>query len=413
MKTVAIIGGGAAGCAAAIALMRKSSDFTVTVYEKLPKLLKKLLATGNGRCNLTNEMLSVSDYFGDTAFAKSVLEAYSAQSTVDFFRSMGLLCKTEAEGRVYPVSGQAAAVRETLLSEMQRLGVRIETDCAITKIRLHKNGFLLNERYFADFLVLCAGGSAAPQHGTDGGAFRLLQQLGHTVLPPAPALTALVAKRFPKSLKGVRCDCHVSLICKGKSLYEIDGEVQFTEYGLSGIPIMQLSRLVSVAPKESFFVKLDCLPQVSETQLHTFLLDAKKNAPQKAAGTLAQGILPKVLGDALLLSCRIRKDEPISGLSEAQIGKFAETVKHYTVEIDRPRGFDFAQVTAGGARCNEFDPVTMQSKKVPRLYVCGETLNVDGGCGGYNLQWAWSSGRAAGEAIAEEGRVTYKKEHGD
>lgn len=402
MKTVAIIGCGAAGSAAAIALGRASKDFTVTVYERLAKPLKKLLATGNGRCNLTNERLSQSDYFGDTAFAESVLKTYPPQSTVDFFASMGLLCKTEAEGRVYPVSGQASSVRETLLAEMQRLGIAIETEREITKVQPQKNGFLLNGQYFADFLALCAGGCAAPQHGTDGGAFRLLRQLGHTVVPPAPALTALVAKRFPKSLKGVRCVCRATLECKGKKLYNIDGEVQFTEYGLSGIPIMQLSRLVSVAPQERFSVKLDCLPQVSETQLLLFLHNAKKSAPQKTAGTLAQGILPKALGDTLLLSCGIHKDEPCGKLTEAQIARFVGTVKCYTVEIDRPRGFDFAQVTAGGADVSEFDPMTMQSKKWPHLYVCGETLNIDGGCGGYNLQWAWSSGRAAGEAIAKE-----------
>lgn len=402
MKTVAVIGGGASGFAAAITIARKSKDFTVIVYERLPKPLKKILATGNGRCNLTNAELQVSDYFGDTAFASPVLKAYSPQSNIDFFRSMGLLTKTEDMGRVYPVSGQASAVRETLLSEAQRLGITVVTDSEITDIVPQKGGFLLNGQFACDFLLLCAGGSAAPQHGTDGGAFRLLQELGHRVITPTPALTALVCKRFPKSLKGVRCDCRVKLICKDKLLYNIDGEVQFTQYGLSGIPIMQLSRIISTQSQKTFSVKLDCLPEFSEMQLQQFLSESMQNTPQKTAGTLAQGILPKALGETLLLLCGIQKDKPCDALSEEQIRKFVKIVKNYTVEVDCPRGFDFAQVTAGGADCREFDPETMQSKKYPHLYVCGEALNVDGGCGGYNLQWAWSSGRAAGEALVKE-----------
>lgn len=402
MKTVAIIGGGASGYAAAITVARKSKDFTVTIYERLPKPLKKILATGNGRCNLTNQDLRLTDYFGDTAFAGSALNAYSPQSNIEFFRSMGLWTKTEDMGRVYPVSGQAAAVREALLFEAQRLGITVVTDCEITDIAPKKGGFLLNGQFFCDALILCAGGSAAPQHGTDGGAFRLLQKMGHRVISPAPALTALVCKRFPKSLKGVRCDCSAKLFCKDELLYKIDGEVQFTQYGLSGIPIMQLSRIVSTQPKKAFTVKLDCLPDVFQTQLEKFLSEAVKAAPQKTAGALAQGILPKALGEVLFAACGVKKDKPCGQLSAAQIRSFAETVKYYAVEIDRPRGFDFAQVTAGGADCREFDPATMQSKKVPHLYVCGEALNIDGGCGGYNLQWAWSSGRAAGEALAKE-----------
>lgn len=402
MKTVAVIGGGASGYAAAITIARKSKDFTVIIYERLPKPLKKILATGNGRCNLTNADAQPTDYFGDAAFASAALKAFSPQSNMDFFRSMGLMTKTEDMGRVYPVSGQASAVRETLLFEAQRLGITVVTDCEITDIVPQKGGFLLNGQFACDALLLCAGGSAAPQHGTDGGAFRLLQKLGHRVITPAPALTALVCKRFPKSLKGVRCDCGVELKRKVETLYKVDGEVQFTQYGLSGIPVMQLSRIVSTQPQASFSVKLDCLPCVPESELQKFLSASVQNAPKKTAGALAQGILPKALGETLLLLCGIQKDKQCGELSAEQICKFVNIVKNYTVEVDRPRGFDFAQVTAGGADCREFDSETMQSKKYPHLYVCGEALNVDGGCGGYNLQWAFSSGRAAGEALVKE-----------
>lgn len=402
MKRVAIVGGGASGFAAAITIARKSKGFTVTVYEKLQKPLKKLLATGNGRCNLTNTELSPTDYFGNRDFAAAALCRFSPQENIAFFREMGLLCKTEAMGRVYPVSGQASSVREVLCAEAEKCGIQVCTACEITKIQPKNGGFLLNGEIACDIVVICAGGSATPKHGTDGGAYRLLADLGHTIIPPAPALTALECADFPKSLKGVRQVCDVTLIQNEKTVYEISGEVQFTEYGLSGIPIMQLSRLVSTKPTEKFSVKLNCLPRITMRDLTVFLQSAVAKNPQKTAGTLAQGVLPQALGNALLLRCGIRKDEPCSALSKGRLARFAEEITAFTVKVSGVRGFAFAQVTAGGADCQEFDRETMQSKRVKNLYACGEALDVDGGCGGYNLQWAWSSGRAAGEAVVKE-----------
>ena len=222
------------------------------------------------------------------------------------------------------------------------------------------------------------------------------------MITPAPALTALVCKNFPKSLKGVRCDCAVTLFCENEPVYQIDGEVQFTDYGLSGIPIMQLSRLVSTAPEKHFYVKLNCLPQMRVPGLAEFLQTAAKLNPEKPALVLLEGVIPKNLASYLLLTCRIHNDTPVKMLSQKQIAALAEKIQNFTVSVETVRGFDFAQVTAGGADCREFDSKTLQSKKYKNLYVCGESLNVDGGCGGYNLHWAWSSGRAAGEAVVKE-----------
>ncbi len=402
MKRVAVVGGGASGFAAAITIARKSKDFTVTIYERLQKPLKKILATGNGRCNLTNTGAGPADYFGDTGFAATVLKALPPESNRAFFHNIGLLTKEEEMGRVYPVSGQASAVRGTLLCEAQRLAIRLVTDCEITDVRPENGGFRLNNQYFCDVLLLCAGGSAAPTQGTDGGAFSLLRKLGHTVISPAPALTALVCKDFPKTLKGVRCDCAVTLFCKNEPVYQIGGEVQFTDYGLSGIPIMQLSRLVSTAPEKQFSVKLNCLPQIESQVLTEFLQKTAKQNPEKAALTLLEGVLPRNLASYLLLTCRIHNDTPVKLLSQKQLAAVAEKIRNFTVPVETVRGFDFAQVTAGGADCREFDSKTLQSKKYKNLYVCGESLNVDGGCGGFNLHWAWSSGRAAGEAVIKE-----------
>lgn len=402
MKRVAVVGGGASGFAAAITIARKSKDFTVTIYERLQKPLKKILATGNGRCNLTNTGAGTADYFGDTAFAETVLKALPPDSNRAFFHNIGLLTKEEEMGRVYPASGQASAVRETLLCEAQRLAIRLVTDCEITDVRPEKGGFRLNNQYFCDVLLLCAGGSASPTQGTDGSAFSLLRKLGHTVISPAPALTALVCKNFPKTLKGVRCDCVVTLFCENEPVYNIDGEVQFTDYGLSGIPIMQLSRLVSTAPEKHFSVKLNCLSQIEPQALSEFLQKSVKQNPEKSALALLEGVLPRNLASYLLLTCRIHNDTPVNILSQKQIAAVSEKIQNFTVPVETVRGFDFAQVTAGGADCREFDSKTLQSKKHKNLYVCGESLNVDGGCGGFNLHWAWSSGRAAGEAVIKE-----------
>ncbi|MGN0555215.1 MAG: aminoacetone oxidase family FAD-binding enzyme [Candidatus Fimenecus sp.] len=402
MKRVAVIGGGASGFAAAITIAEKANDFTVTIYEKLQKPLKKLLATGNGRCNLTNVELSPTDYFGDRDFAAASLTRFSPQENIAFFREMGLLCKTEAMGRVYPVSGQASSVREILCAEAQKRGVQVVNDCEITAIQPQNGGFLLNGEITCDIVLICAGGSAAPKHGTDGGAYKLLGALGHTIIPPAPALTALECADFPKSLKGVRQVCDVTLLQDRNPIYAITGEVQFTEYGLSGIPIMQLSRLVSTVPNAEFTVKLNCLSRIETPEITTFLQKTAAKNPQKTAETLARGLLPQALGNALLLRCGIRKDEPCASLTNSRFARFSEEITAFTVKVTGVRGFEFAQVTAGGADCREFDCETMQSKRIKNLYACGEALNVDGGCGGYNLQWAWSSGRAAGEAVVKE-----------
>lgn len=402
MTRVAIVGGGASGFAAAITVARAGKAFQVTIYERLPKPLKKILATGNGRCNLSNMDMDISDYFGDTAFAESALTRFTPKNNLDFFESMGLLTKTEEMGRVYPLSGQAASVREALLAEAARLGVQLITDCEITEIQPQKSGFLLNGQYACDKLVLCAGGSAAPKHGTDGSAFRLLRSLRMPIVTPTPALTALTCADFPKSLKGVRQSCFVRLLCEKQEAYSVSGEVQFTDYGLSGIPIMQLSRLVSANPNANYTVQLDCLPQISEADLQHFLETEANRDGKKNAGTLLLGILPQALANALLLACRIQKDTPCKLLQTENLLCLARLIKAYTFCVSGVRGFDFAQVTAGGADCAAFNCESMRSKLYANLYVCGETLNIDGGCGGYNLQWAWSSGRAAGEDIVKE-----------
>lgn len=405
MKTAAVIGGGASALAFGAELLHLLGDngnCRIVIYEKLPRVGKKILATGNGRCNVTNEEAHVSAYRGDTDFAKTALTRFSPESTVKFFHALGVCTKTEAMGRVYPLSGQATAILDALRAAIDKPNVTVKCDTEIKSIKKQNGKFILNDTETADFVVLACGGSAGPMHGTDGGAFRLLRALGHTVEEPKPALTALLVDGFPKSLKGARCICGVRLLLSGKEALSITGEVQFTDYGLSGIPIMDISRFVSTADTKDITVQLDAAPDLSEAETEDLLRSRRKASPAMTAQTAMGGIVNKALGSAILAACKIRNDTPLSNVSENAIKRVCKTVKCFSHPIAGVRGFDFAQVTAGGARGAEFNPETMESRRVPQLYICGEAVNVDGGCGGFNLQWAWSSGRLAAHGIYEK-----------
>lgn len=397
---VAIAGGGASGMLCAVSVKQRNPEIGVTVYERLPKTLKKLLATGNGKCNLTNMQACAQHYYEAAAFTAPALEKFSPCDTVAYFKSLGLLCFEENEGRVYPTSRSAQSAAVVLRNKAKELGVQIYTDTEITSLQRQNRGFLLNKSFFADKVVFACGGAAAPDHGTDGTAFALLSGLGHTVTALQPALTAVKIKGFPHSLKGVRQICRVELLFNGHKVYGETGELQFTDYGLSGIPIMQLSRFITQqAEPGAFVVKLDCLPQMDRQALTEFLLQQKTSAPADEA---VSGILPRQLGSYIQLLCGIRKDTPFCDVTPDKIRLLAEKIKALLLPVDSLRAFQYAQVTKGGAVLREFDSHTMQSKLVKGLYAVGEALDVDGPCGGYNLQWAWSSAQAAAEAITKE-----------
>ncbi len=399
---VAIIGGGASGIMCAVSLKREQKNIDVKVYERMPKILKKILVTGNGRCNLTNVNTDIGCYRGNTEFAKTALSKFPPESNISFFESIGLLTKTEAEGRVYPMSGQGSSVVNALRCEAERLGVKTVCDTEITEIQKKQNGFILNNKYFADCVVISAGGSAAKAQGTDGGSFRLLGSLGVNIISPKPALTALNAESFTKSLKGVRNICDVRLVIDGETTYREKGEVQFTDYGLSGIPIMQMSGLVSTSKSKNIIAELDCAPMLDKHRIENFLLSRKADNPRETAENVMCGLLPKALGNHLMLVSGIKKDSEIGKIDKNRLIGLAGVIKRWEVKIQGARGFDFAQVTAGGADCNDFYKDTLECKKVKNLYCTGEALDVYGLCGGYNLQWAWASGRLCAEAVLKE-----------
>lgn len=387
MNRVLIIGGGASGLAAAIAAAK--SGASVTVAERNPRVGKKILSTGNGRCNFTNINAAEKSYNSD--FVKYAMEKFPPEKICTIFAEMGLLSRTEAEGRVYPVCGQASAVLDVLRMETERLGVRIITEFKAAKIK--KDGAVFkvsvaDERQLeADRVIVAAGGCAAPKSGSDGSGHALLRQMGHRITPLVPSL---VQVRTDKGIKGVRAYGKVTL---ENGMSEI-GEIQFNDYGLSGIPVFCLSKYV----KKGMKVFVDLLPDMNENALSEYL---EKRSSQPLSEYLV-GILNKQLGQMLLKDCGFEKlSRSSADLSGAEVRRIANYIKNWRFTVSGTMPWENAQVTSGGADTSEFNPKTMESLKVSGLYAAGEVLDADGACGGYNLQWAWASGFTAGGAAAD------------
>lgn len=409
---VAIVGGGAAGLFAAVTAARAGAQ--VTVLEKADRVGRKLLATGNGRCNLTNLRATAADYHTDCpAAVKAVLEQLPPAQAVARFEQMGLLCREEEEGRVYPYSAQAAAVLDRLRFTCAHLGVGTENGFLVQSIEKNKGGFLLvddtGRQVRADRVVIAAGGSAAPQLGGSSGGCRLLERFGHTVTPLTPALTPV--KTDParvKPLKGVRVRAAVTLFADGKPERQELGEVQFTEQGLSGIAVMQLSGRIGADTKgtHAFALSLDLMPGFTGKEVRQLLAGRLSYAGEEPVSDFMTGLLPKRVGQTAAKEAGAALAQPAGSLPKTVWDKLARILKDWRFEAKGTLSWPQAQVTAGGVRLCEFDPRTLQSNWVPGLYAAGEVLNVDGPCGGYNLQWAWASGFAAGSGAATEGNRT-------
>ncbi|MBR4720602.1 MAG: NAD(P)/FAD-dependent oxidoreductase [Clostridia bacterium] len=386
MNKVAVLGGGASGIIAAITAARRGSE--VAILEKNSRIGKKLLMTGNGRCNITNMNLKAENY--NSAFVCDALNTFSAKDTIEFFKEIGLLTYEEQEGRVYPVSNQASAVLEVLRLEIERQNVTVVCDFDITKIEKYSDGFFIysknGEKIAANRIIVALGGKSAQNTGSDGSGYRLLTDLGHSVKTPDKALVQL---KTDKSIKGVRAYAKASV-----NGIEEKGEVQFTGYGLSGIPILNLSRYA----KSGDVLTLDMMPDYTEDELFEYL---QKRHNQNLE-TYLIGMLNKPLGQMLLKECDIGKlSRKSESLEDFEIKKIAKKLKGWSFIVTGKMGWDNAQVTMGGIELSEIDSKTMESKIVKNCYITGEMMDIDAECGGFNLQWAWSSGFAAGKNAAK------------
>ena len=395
---IGIIGGGASGMAAALAAA-ENENVQVILMERQARVGRKLAATGNGRCNLTNLRAGTGCYHGDdAAFADTALKAFDVSATLDWFRTLGLYTVAEESGRVYPYSDQANSVVDVLRFALEKPNIQLLTGFEVTKVKKTDGGFRVEsagEAVFCDKLIIACGGLAGTKLGGSMAGYQLLRSLGHKCTKLRPTLVQLKSSWSGcASLKGVRANCHAAIYHDGKLHSESRGELQFTEYGLSGPVIFEVSR-DACQGKGSWTARLDFLPDMDAQTLRTELLRRKQT--NWNAEELLTGILHNRLGRMLTQSVGIKGNWKIADLRDDQIDAVCDSVKHFEAALTETMGMDAAQVTAGGMVTAEFDSATMESKLVPGLYACGEVLDIDGDCGGYNLQWAWSSGRLAGK----------------
>ena len=422
---VAVIGGGASGCMAAITAAQAGAD--VHIFEKNEKPGKKLYATGNGRCNLTNLYMDDSCYHTRTAdkngssLIHSAIERYSPADQIRFFADLGVPVY-DRDGYVYPRTNQAQTVVRALEKRIAALGIRVHTGCPVRKIRRSQQGTKADDAVFYvdcndrearafDTVILCTGGMAGPQYGTTGDGYRLAASFSHKISTPLPALTALECKgQFLKRAAGVRCRAAVTLYT-GNDKKQIregreEGEVQMTDYGISGIPVMQISGMAArlLESKQRVFVQIDFLPEFSDSAFSDEIERRMREDRSQMLGDLFLGLVHKKILDLLLAEKGLQAEMKARRIDDAGIRQILQSMREYTLEVIQVKSFKQAQVTSGGILLEDTD-ADFQSRLQPGLFFAGEVLDVDGRCGGYNLQWAFATGYIAGLAAAHYCRV--------
>ena len=397
-NTVLIIGGGASGLAAAVIAARRG--MRVTLLERSDRVGKKLLATGNGRCNLAN--LGAPCYFGDAAFARQVLQNMPVSAVLAFFEEIGLPTRADAAGRVYPACSQAAAVLDVLRAQLDALGVTVATGCEVRALRPVSGMWQAQTSqgpFTAARVIVCCGGLAAPKLGAVN-AYSLLTDLGCRLVPPAPALTPLETEKSPlKGLSGLRLPATLTLCADGAPAARTQGEVLFADYGVSGVCAMQLARDAHNLLRAGRDVRLyiDFSPTLA---IGSYQLARLAPAPPTENEGAVRAFLSARAG---------LPDGPLTGalprLLRAKLARLPacdlpRLLCAYPLRVIGVRGFDQAQITQGGIDPRDFDPATLAHRTLSGLHACGEVLNVDGDCGGYNLQFAFATGLLAGRAAS-------------
>ena len=396
-----IIGGGASGLAAACALSRRGRR--VALLEKQPRVGRKLLSTGNGRCNLTNLNASAGNYHGSRQAAQAALRAWPPRRVMAFFEELGIPCTADEAGRVYPMSNQAASVLDALRLCCDEQGVDTRINFAVVRLERSGRGFEAvsqeGERVRGRCALVCTGGLAAPKLGASGEGYRLLEALGHGISPRFAAIAPLkTPPEAVRGLKGIRAEGELTLLVDGNDVRREAGEALFAEYGVSGIAAMQLARQAAEALRAGKRCALR-LNFVSGEDAAKLLVRRAEQLPARKLEDFLNGIVPKRLGQALVKAAGLDLTLAAGELKPGQLKKLAGCLGGWTLPVTGTQDFDQAQVTAGGAILKDFDTRSMQSLRTPGLFAAGEVLDVDGDCGGFNLQWAWSSALMAAEGI--------------
>ncbi len=403
---ILIIGGGASGMVAALTAAKQHHN--ITILEQRDRIGRKILATGNGRCNLSNADQSLSHYHalaGDEAaetFVSEVFKAYDQKSVLEFFRSLGVEIR-DRNGYLYPASEQASAVLDVLRFALENEKVRIVTDCKVKQIQKTGGAFLVKTdsgNYEADRLLLSAGSRAGiPSSASDG--YALAKEIGHTILDPVPALVQLCSdEKDCKMLSGIRTQAKISLLEENHLIASESGEIQFTDYGFSGIPTLQISYLVSerTAKKQRMSVAFDLMQSLTLEECCDLLIMRRQESGYKTCEQFLIGLFHKNLGLCLMKRAGIALTKKVSALSDDELTKLAKLIKAFSFSVKGTRSFQDAQVCAGGVRLDEISK-NMESKIIPGLYFAGEIIDIHADCGGYNLQFAFATGMLAGSHI--------------
>lgn len=403
MYDVIIIGAGASGLMAAAAAASKGAR--VALLEHKDDIGKKILATGNGRCNFTNTDMSVNKFHGSKALIKNGLSQFNYSDTICFFKELGIPAYDNA-GYIYPNSRQAASVVAAFRMELMRLHVDVKTGINITDIKPadDRTGYCIQTdkgSFKSKRLIIACGLTASPKLGSDGSLFRQIEALGHHIQKPLPALCGFSCDGLNfKKITGVRCDATVASVIDGQMTEQNTGELQLADYGISGIPVFQISSLMSRALNKGQKVEviIDFLPAFSDDELNGYIKDRSiTTTDNRSLNEMLNGLLNNKLLLELIHKSGVSPDKKGRLLIDDDCKSLTRSIKHTAVSVKKPRGAEFAQVCAGGIYTKEIDVRTLESKIHPGLYFCGELLDVDGICGGYNLQWAWTSGYIAGE----------------
>jgi len=406
-KKVVVVGGGASGIMAAITARREGAS--VTILEKNPRIGKKILVTGNGRCNFTNINTDLKCYYGNNPkFAESALSQFPVSRTIKFFEELGIAHKVENSGKVFPMSDQASSFLDVFLYELDELGIEVVCDANVRKIVPGKDNFRLQldngETYTAHRVILAAGGKAMPSSGSDGNGFELAKSLGHRITDVFPALVQIMLDGdFYKRIDGVKFVGTAEIIHNNKSIIKDCGDILFTNYGVSGPPILQISRKAGefLLKGQEAFVKISIIDTMTKDEVLELIDKRFRTAPEKSVEFSLVGLINKRLIPVILTEAGIRDLKlPVRDLSLKEKESIAEILTDWRIKIRGTKGWTSAQVTAGGVDTRDINPSTMESKIVKGLYFSGEIMDIDGQCGGFNLQWAWSSGFVAGKNAA-------------
>jgi hypothetical protein len=399
---VIIVGGGASGLVAAISSARNGAK--TAILERLPRVGKKILVTGNGRCNLSNASLKRKNYHGTVpAFVGYVFSQFNGSQINKFFEELGILSKEEENGRIFTRCDQAGAVLDVLRYECKRLEVEELCSQEVKEIQKLENSFVIRtlngEEFHSKKVILTTGGKASPQFGSDGSGFALAQKLGHTIIKPYPCLVQIkLEDEYTKHYKGIRIDARISLYANESLVDTQEGEILFTEYGISGIPILQLSRYVFHPDLKGKTMKLhiDLFPEKQFHDMKKMLSERFQKMSFKSIEDALIGLLNKKFILPAIVLADIKRDRMCSELNNAELDRLVHQFKDRRFLVTGTLSWRDAQVTAGGIATKDVHDKTLESKLIPGLYFAGEVLDINGDSGGYNLAWAWASGYVAG-----------------